>query len=119
MALATSALRLVACALRFLDLAVGGEEVGARFDDKAKVAVISRIADVLSPMITELYAASCVMETGGGADGQLDLAIDSCADWAFRAFFVKSATTRLAGEGGGLHQCTMQHWDPKVYMEHA
>jgi len=119
MALATLALCLVACALRFLDLAVGGEKVGARFDDKAKAAVISGIADMLSPMMTELYAASCVTETGGGAGGPLDLAMDSCVDWAFQAFFVNSAATRLAGEGGGLRQHTMRHWDPKVYTERA
>jgi len=81
MALAASALRLAACALCFLDLAVGGEEVGAHFDDEAKVAASSGIADVLPSLMTELFnAASCVMEMGGGAGGQLDPAIDSCAD---------------------------------------
>ena len=40
------ALHLAARALHFLDLAVGGEEVGPRFDDVAKAAAISGIADM-------------------------------------------------------------------------
>jgi len=88
---------------------VGGEEVGAHFDNKAKAAVSSRITDVLSPMTTELTAASCVTEMGGGACRQLDPAIDSCADRAFRAFFVNSTASHLVGEGGGLRHHMMQH----------
>jgi len=95
--------RLKACTLFFEDLAEGGEEVGARFDDEVKAAASSGIADVLLSLMTELFnAASCMTETGGGAGGRLDLAIDSCVDQAFRAFFVKSAAIHLAGEGGGI-----------------
>jgi len=59
---------LKAHALFFKDLAEGGEEVGARFDDGVKAAASSGIADVLPSLMTKLFnAASCVTETGGGA----------------------------------------------------
>jgi len=81
---------------------VGGEEVGARFDDEVRVAASSGIADVLPSRTADCWrAASCLTETGGGADGRLDPATDSCADRAFWAFFANSAATCLAGEGGG------------------
>jgi len=44
---AAVAARTAVYAARFLDLAVGGEEEGARFNEDAKVAARSRIADVL------------------------------------------------------------------------
>jgi len=82
---------------------VGGEEVGARFDKDAKAAALSKSADV-SPSrrrAVDCNAASCVTETGGGAEGRLNPAMLSRADWAFCAFFANSAASRLAGEGGG------------------
>ena len=47
-------------------------------------------------------AASCMTETGIGADGQPDLATNLALDQAFWAFFMNSAMTCLAGEGGGV-----------------
>ena len=82
---------------------MGGEEVEARFDKVVKTAARSKSTDV-SPSrrrAVDCNAASCVTETGGGAEGRLDPATFSRADRAFRAFFANSAASRLAGEGGG------------------
>jgi len=100
---AASAACCAALAARVLDLAEAGEEVGARFDDEAKAAASSGIADVLLSLrrAEVCNAASCMTETEGGADGRLVPAMLSCADRAFRAFFAVSAASCLAGEGGG------------------
>ena len=57
---------------------------------------------LLSERVHSCNTASCVTETGIGADGQPDPATDSVLDQVFQAFFINSAVTRLAGEGGGV-----------------
>ena len=82
--------------------AEGGEEVGACFDDEAKVVAISGIADkVLSFTVSHVCVASCVMDTGSGACDCCNPVTDSAMDWADGAFFTISNASCLAGEGGG------------------
>ena len=94
----------------FFFLAEGGKKVGACFDNSVKAAARSRITDVLpSERVHSCNAASYMTETGIGADGQSDLATDLALDQAFWAFFMNSAMTYLAGEGGGapLHDMAL------------
>jgi len=82
--------------------AEGGKEVGALFDNEAKEAAISGIAKrVPSFTVSHVRAASCIMDTGRGACDCLDLATDSAADRADRAFLATSNASCLAGKGGG------------------